>query len=184
MPPCSVSVFANKGTNAAPQPRCCFPTGLLSPSPGRDLKPCCRGQMPVVGAGGSSSSPPSPACSRGALPRELCSYHSPLGAGEVPPFLCSHQQPPGGGLRAGGKVLVTAEACGRTPSTAHTPTAAGSDTAAKKKRLKKSRGLMLHDADGMRHLPPAPTAVPMAPAPALGTPRGASEGLGGSAPRC
>lgn len=77
-------------------------------------------------------------------------------------------------------MLVTAEACGRTPSTAHTPTAVVSDTAAKKKIKKIKRTAA---AQCRWDAPPAPTAVPMAPAPALGTPRGASEGLGGAQPR-
>lgn len=148
MPPCSVSVFANKGTNAAPQPRCCFPTGLLSPSPGRDLKPCCRGQMPVVGAGGVQLLTPTPSLQQGSSAlttalwvQERCH----------PSFAATSS--PLGGLRAEGAAPASAEACGRTPSTAHTPTAAVSDTAAKKKIKKIKR---TDAARCRRDAPPAP----------------------------
>lgn len=63
-------------------------------------------------------------------------------------------QPPWGLL---GAALASAEAGGRTPGPAHTPSPAVSDTAAK------PGGLMLHDP-GLTSLPrPAPTGVPMAP---------------------
>lgn len=199
MPPCSVSVFANKGTNAAPQPRCCFPTGLLSPcpaphqqghgevrvgpSPGRDPRPCSRGQMPVVGAGGVQLLTPTPSLQQGSSAQGALLLPQPSGCRRGAALPLQPPAAPWGGSEQREQHRPLLKPAAGHPAPHTPPHSCGVRHSSKKKRLKKSRGLMLHDADGMRHLPPAPTAVPMAPAPALGTPRGASEGLGGAQPR-
>lgn len=198
MPPCSVSVFANKGTNAAPQPRCCFPTGLLSPcpaphqqghgevrvgpSPGRDPRPCSRGQMPVVGAGGVQLLTPTPSLQQGSSAQGALLLPHPsrcrLGC---PSFAATSS--PLGGLRAEGAAPTSAEACGRTPSTAHTPPQLRCQTQQQKKKIKKIKRT---DAARCRQdAPPAPCShsCPHGPCTSAGDTKGGFRRPWGAQPR-